>query len=236
MLDRTASIKALRRLLQRFRVADMDTLCRTLKTRSRMSIFRRLAEIGYFSSYTHAGRYYTLSDIPQFDDYGLWIHQGIGFSRFGTLKATIIELVDRSPAGLTHIELKDLLHVRVHNTLLNLVRDGRIERTHIDRTFLYVSTVPDQAAGQISRRHDTSKTTVEMPATMVIEVLIETIHAGGRMRIIPSLIAKRLCARSVPITVKQVEQVFTQYGIHIEKKLWDRSRHARGFEGVNQIC
>jgi len=108
MLDKTASTRVLKKLFNRFPVSDLDMLSRTLKTNSRMSIFRRLREIGYFSSYTHAGRYYTLAHIPQFDDYGLWIHQGIGFSRVGTLKATIVELVDRAPSGLAHIELNTM--------------------------------------------------------------------------------------------------------------------------------
>ncbi|MBC8509399.1 MAG: hypothetical protein H8D34_31500, partial [Chloroflexi bacterium] len=105
MLNKSDSNKALRKLFGRFSVADLDTLCKTLKTGSRMSIFRRLREIGYFSSYTHTGRYYILADIPQFDDYGLWIHQGIGFSQFGTLRATIVQLVNESPTGHTHMEL-----------------------------------------------------------------------------------------------------------------------------------
>jgi hypothetical protein len=186
-----------------------------------MSIFRRLREIGYFSSYTHTGRYYTLADIPQFDDYGLWVHQGIGFSRFGTLKATIVQLVNRSPTGHTHIELNNLLRIRVHNTLLSLVREGRVGREHIEKTFLYVSAESDYAAEQISRRRaqlaDREKTIPDIPTTTVIEVLIETIHAG-RGHMAPSLVAKRLSARGMPINVQQVEQVFARYGIDTEKK------------------
>ena len=98
-----------------------------------MSIFRRLKEIGYLSSYTHAGRYYTLPHIPHFDKFGLWFHQGVGFSQAGSLKATIAILVDASPAGLTHVELTDILRVRVHNTLLALVRETRIGRQKIDK-------------------------------------------------------------------------------------------------------
>jgi hypothetical protein len=94
VLNKSDSNKAIKKLFRRFPIADLDTLFKTVKTSSRMSIFRRLREIGYFSSYTHTGRYYTLADIPQFDDYGLWIHQGIGFSQFGTLRATIVQLVN----------------------------------------------------------------------------------------------------------------------------------------------
>jgi hypothetical protein len=221
VLNKSDSNKALKKLFRRFPVADLDTLCKTLKTSSRMSIFLRLREIGYFSSYTHTGCYYTLADIPQFDDYGLWIHQGIGFSQFGTLRATIVQLVNKSPTGNTHMELNNLLRIRVHNTLLKLVREGRVGREYIEKMFLYVSAESDHAAEQISRRRvqlaDSQKAIPHIPTTTVIEVLIETIHAG-QVRIAPSLVAKALSARGIPITVQQVEQVFARYGIDTEKK------------------
>jgi len=186
-----------------------------------MSIFRRLKEIGYFSSYTHTGRYYTLADIPQFDDYGLWNHQGIGFSQFGTLRATIVQLVNKSPTGHTHMELNNLLRIRAHNTLLKLVRVDRVGREYIEKMFLYVNADSDHAAEQISLRRvqlaDSQKAIPLIPTTTVIEVLIETIHAE-QMRIAPSLVAKGLSARGIPITVQQVEQVFARYGIATEKK------------------
>lgn len=221
MLDKVASTKAIKRLFNRFPVTDLDTLSRTLKTKSRMSIFRRLKEIGYFSSYTHAGRFYTLSHIPQFDEYGLWIHQGIGFSKEGTLKATVLKLVETAPSGFTHTELNHLLCVKVHNTLLSLVREGGICREHIEQAYLYTSTEPTEADEQISLRREqlaeSDKGIDIIPITTVIEVLIETIHAG-KLRVAPKLISQRLVARGFPVATRQVEQVFAQYGIDTLKK------------------
>ncbi len=81
--------------------ADISMLCQTLGTQSRMSVFRRLKEIGYPSGYTHADRYYTLRNLPQFDDGGLWFHRGIGFSVFITLRNTVIEAVKSSVNGMS---------------------------------------------------------------------------------------------------------------------------------------
>lgn len=221
MLDKSASLQALKKLFRRSSVADMETLFRTIETRSRMSIFRRLNDVGYYSSYTHTGRHYTLVGIPLFDEFGLWFYQGIGFSRFGTLKATIVKLVSGAPAGITHMELSNLLRIRVHNTLLSLVRECLVDRKRIDKEFLYVDLEPDKATEQISRRRkqfaDTHKEIVEISATTTIEVLIEIIQAG-RIYINPSLIADRLSSRGVPVSNKQIEQVFIRYGINGEKK------------------
>ena len=221
MLDKVASVRALKKLFRRFPVADLNTLSRTLDTRSRMSIFRRLKDFGYFSSYTHAGSFYTLGHIPQFDDYGLWIHQGIGFSKEGTLKATLLDLVEAAPSGFTHTELKYLLRVKVHNALLGLVREGRISREHIEKAYLYTSSDTGEALDQISRRRmllaESDKGTNILPITTVIDVLIETIHAG-KLRVAPRHISQRLAARGCSVTTRQVERIFGQYGIDALKK------------------
>ena len=81
MLAPAQSRQALTRLFQRQSVADLATLSAALKTSSRTSVFRRLSVLGYLSSYSHAGRFYTLRHIPQFDRDGVWQHQGVCFSR-----------------------------------------------------------------------------------------------------------------------------------------------------------
>ena len=45
------------------------------------SVRRFLAAVGYYSSYTHNGMWYTLRSIPRFDRDGLWFFSDIGFSR-----------------------------------------------------------------------------------------------------------------------------------------------------------
>lgn len=221
MLNKNASGKTLDKFFKRFSVATVEDLKRKLKTESRMSIFRRLKEIGYLSSYTHAGRYYTLPHIPHFDKFGLWFHQGVGFSQAGSLKATIAILVDASPAGLTHVELTDILRVRVHNTLLALVRETRIGRQKIDKMFLYVNTDPDKVVEQLSKRSelsiDTAGNRKEITDHMVIEVLVEAIKTA-ELCIAPEVIANRLSARGLPVSIDQVKQVLREYEIDSEKK------------------
>jgi hypothetical protein len=221
MIDKAGSVKALQQLFKRFSVVDIKTLSKSLKTTSRMSIFRRLREIGYLSSYTNTGRYYTLSHIPQFDNYGLWFHEGIGFSRFGTLKETIVAIVEESAAGLTQLELSHILRVRVHNTLLNLVHGKRVGRELFDKVYLYVDADPDKAAAQVTKRTEKQSAPFtpgdSIPDATVIEVLLETIHSA-KIRIDPALVTNRLVVRGICVTVEQVEQLFTQFGIGPGKK------------------
>jgi len=71
MLSPEESKKALCRMFRKKSIADLEQLFHVLETNSRMSVFRRLKPIGYLTSFTDAGRYYTLSDIPSFDSLGL---------------------------------------------------------------------------------------------------------------------------------------------------------------------
>jgi hypothetical protein len=209
------------RLFQRKRVMDMQTLMKALVGRSRRSIFRDLTSNGYLSSYTHTGRYYTLAHIPEFDEHGLWFFQGIGFSKAGTLKSTVTELVHTSEAGRRHEELESLLRIRVHNTLLILVRGGSIGRERIENAYLYVSSEKVRAVEQVERRQallvEATEGIAVLPDTTVIEVLSEALVAGG-VRIAPQVVAARLSARGVTVSSSQVETVFARYGIAAGKK------------------
>ena len=93
MLDIDASKTALHNLFRRTPIARLQALCRALKTRSRLSVFRRLALLGYLTSCTHPARYYTLREIPQFDEFGLWHYGGVGFCRAGTLNFVAVFVV-----------------------------------------------------------------------------------------------------------------------------------------------
>ena len=75
-----ADRQRLQGLFRREKVLDMRTLRGRFPSRSRRSLFRDLAGLGYLTSYSHAGRFYTLADIAEFDERGLWFFRNIGFS------------------------------------------------------------------------------------------------------------------------------------------------------------
>ncbi len=129
----------LRQLFRSARVASLSMLLACLESKSRVTVFRYLKSVGYLTSFTHGNTYYSLTDIPAFDIHGLWFFKGIGFSRLGNLKPTVKNLVEKSETGLTHEELRDMLKVRVHNALLELVKAQEIKREDIDKKYVYLS-------------------------------------------------------------------------------------------------
>ena len=176
MLPPQQSRRALLRLFRKEQIAELETLFRALQTRSRMSVFRRLSAFGYLSSYSHAGRYYTILEIPTFDEYGLWRCRGVGFSRVGSLKRTVEFLVTASDAGQTQAELAMRLGVRVYNTLLDLIESEKIRREPLTGHYLYVSAKRSAAKAQLARRRTAmdalSTRATGAPSEVVVDVLL----------------------------------------------------------------
>jgi len=215
MLTPANSSEALTVLFRSRPVADLAMLYATLDTQSRMSVFRRLSAVGYLSSYSHAGRFYTLREIPLFDRDGLWCYQGVCFSRQGSLKSTVAHLVDGATAGRTHHELHVRLRVRVHNTLLDLVQERRIGREPLAGQYLYVSAEAGRAGAQLASRRRPLEgapgTAVDVPAAVVIDVLLELVQGAG-VRLDAECVAERLRARGLAVTADQVDGLFRLHG------------------------
>ncbi len=221
MLSKADSLRALRSLFRKSPVAHLEALFDVLETRSRMSVFRRLRDVGYCSSYTHHGRYYTLADVPKWDEHGLWRCQAIGFSQRGTLRATVAWRVEKADAGSTHAELRALLRLQVHNTLLGLVRGGAIRREALVGVYLYVSGDEQRAARQLDMRREQAARVVLPPRLppdeVVLLVLVEALHASEGLPT-ASAIAARLVARGQEVEPEQVQRVYDQFGLEPGKK------------------
>lgn len=224
MLSPEVSRKSLLKMFRKKYIATIDEVFQILDTNSRMSAFRRLKSMGYLTSFTNAGRYYTVSDIPRFDEQGLWFYQDVGFSHAGTLKSTVIELVNLSAAGMTPNEALNLLRLRVpnslHNALHGLIKDGYLKRQRLQGIPLYTSIDSDIARKQMAVRLEKLENRPLPPIASTettIAVLVEALKAG---KALPSstTVAARLTAQSMPITVDQVEQIFDEYDLSAEKK------------------
>jgi len=215
------SVEQIKGWLRRKKVANMKELQEMLGGRSKRSIFRDLNTAGYRTSYTHMGRYFTLGGIPVFDELGLWFHRDIGFSQAGTLIQTVAEQVDQTPEGRTHGELQSLLRVRVHNTLLRLVRQGCIGRERIGQVYLYISADPQRAAQQIEERKELGASLEKMLRVPtdeeVVEVLVEALRAAPAIPT-PEQVARRLVTRGVRLEPHHVQMVYQEHGLVPGKK------------------
>ena len=141
---RTESFHAedLAQALRRSRIATMPELKAALGTELDVTVFRKLKQLAYRTSYSHRGSYYTLDETARFDQDGLWSFQSVWFSRWGTLVDTAEAFVENSRAGRFVEELDNLLHVQTKKPLLRLVQHERIARQPVAGWYLYCSVDP----------------------------------------------------------------------------------------------
>lgn len=150
-------IKTIEKVLKDRKIATFDQLKAALGNPARCTIFRKLAEMEYLSSYSHRGKYYTLRSIAKFNALGLWQCRSVWFSRFGSLIDTAEALVHRSDTGYTATELKNVLQVDANHALAQLVQSGRLQRDPFGSAYIYLSGESQVAQRQRKAREVQSK-------------------------------------------------------------------------------
>jgi hypothetical protein len=140
----------LQQLFVRRKCWTIDELVRQLDY-SAISVRRFLKDVGYFSSFTHNSKWYTLNAIPIFDEYGLWFYDKIGFSKHGNLKKTILHFVTKSPQGLSAKQLAERLSIPCHAVLNHMHKNGVIDRFKSQTAFIYLALDENTKNRQLTR-------------------------------------------------------------------------------------
>jgi hypothetical protein len=133
------NLEPLLKLFKRHGALTMPEMKGALGTQVDVTVFRKLASVGYQSSYSHRGSYYTLKSMARFDKQGLWCCRGAWFSRHGTLLDTSVALVEEAPAGYLASELQEVLHVPAKDALRQVVEAGRLHRQDHQGLYLYLA-------------------------------------------------------------------------------------------------
>ena len=139
-------------LLRRQRIATIEQLKIALGTSVDMTVFRKLREVRYHTSYSHRGRYYALGETARFDERGLWTYRSVHFSRWGSLVDTVERFVNDAEQGLFASELGRMVQVDVEGPLLGLVRKQRLAREKVSGAYLYCARDSARRRAQILAR------------------------------------------------------------------------------------
>lgn len=199
-------------LLQEERALEMTAICARAAC-CRMTVFRGLKRYGYFTSYNCNSGYYTLRDIPPFDQRGLWQHGPARFSRHGTIAQTVLAWVEESERGLGLGELKERLGVDVHCHTSGLVRAGRLARVRDGRRVVYVSAALVRGARQEALLREEAR----QPAAASRLALPEGVTTPALLRLLVEMIrapeasaaslARRVSGQGEPLTAEGVRAV-----------------------------
>ena len=144
----------LEKTMHHFVSAQVMTLShlKILLSCSQRSVQRYLSKWGCLRSYNHNGKYFSLPSIPHFNSFGIWKYHDIGFSQFGNLKETVVQLVTRAPAGLTASELSKILSVNAHSFISQFRVDPRLKREKWEGVLVYFCSKHDICIAQKRER------------------------------------------------------------------------------------
>lgn len=175
------------------------------------SVRRFLKTIGYYSSFTHNGAWYTLHNIPRFSREGLWFYQEIGFSRAGSLTDTLIELTSRSHAGMTAEALGEKLQCRCHSILVQLCRLGRMQRAKAGRSYVYLAADHGTATAQRRAMAKKESPASPLPASIAVLVLVAFIqNPQAGFEDLAHILSKK---HRIAVKDSQIEALFDQYAL-----------------------
>ena len=219
--------------LRRCHVASMNQLMQSLDL-SHMTVFRALKKYGYYTSFNHNARFYTLHDTLRFDRRGLWFYEQIGFSRHGNLKQTLLALIEQSDGGCTVAELQQTLATQVGVVVSRLRGEEQLGLFRRGRQAVYLARDPKQQSQQMAaRRRQREQEAPALPATRRKGIpaglkSLEVIHLLIQMVRMPQAsdasLARTLQNAEVPITAEQVRHVRQFYGLGKKKRHAGRGR------------
>ena len=139
-------------------------------------------------------------------------------------------MIESSNTGQTHKELNELLKIKTHNTLKQLVEEKRIFRQQMPNSlYVYLHGDKEKSKQQfelrLSMKTDSlSKIPVPTPS-VTIAVLVQLIR-HHRLEAEPCLIADLLKQGGLDITVRTVEHIFTYYQIK-KKPIWKLQNYSK---------
>jgi hypothetical protein len=172
------------------------------------SVRRFLTQTGYYSSFTHNGKWYTLKSIPRFNSIGLWFYQDIGFSGHGSLTRTLVNLVEKSTSGMTADQLGKLLQCRCHAVLVQLCRKGKVQRQKHGGSYVYLASDPAKAGAQ-EKALQTGHT--PLPAELAVQILVAFIQNPGLdLKQLNKFVFQKTGVR---IHTAQIQMLFDAHGI-----------------------
>ena len=206
-MDLTAVIRSFKKQ----KVVTIDQLASWLSC-SVVTARRRLKAWRAYTSYNRNGRYYTLPEIAQFDDIGLWRHQGAFFSKHGNLKQTLVYLVTHSEQGLSGAELGEILGLQPRSFLSHFRDHPAIYREHMRGCWIWFAADPGIREQQMqSRLSEGGVREPDMPSDMeAVMILVDLI---GYPQSDVEQIARRLKSKQLDIDVTAIRQLLDHHGL-----------------------
>jgi len=216
----TSKTTTANKLFNKARCLTIKDISQALEYSDR-SVQRLLKKLGYYSSFTHNGKWYTLEYIPEFDENGLWFYQGIGFSKWRNLTATILYLVENSVKGLTASDLSSILSSSCPPILNKIHKASKISRVKTPRGFVYISM---NSATQKKQLNNLDKAAILPYLSDIDKLAILAEHIRNPNRTCRELASQVKKKSGIKCTIEMIKSLFMQLGL--EKKIPQRHQNS----------
>jgi len=205
----------LRELFKKNIVMDMDDLQKQTSS-SRITVLRHLKEIGYITSYNKNAKYYTLLEIANFDETGIFNNKGILFFKNGGIRELVIKEIESGEKGFTAEELNTKIGTRVSVQLHQFVRENLITRRKYSSFYVYYSADESTKKKQVNNREkelekiSTNEDSDLTDETKTIRILLEIIQNPNAE---PNEIGRIMRENGIKITDHNIENIFLKYDL-----------------------
>jgi hypothetical protein len=205
----------LRELFKKNIVMDIDDLQKQTSS-SRITVLRHLKEIGYITSYNKNAKYYTLLEVANFNETGIFNHKGILFFRNGGIRDLVIKEIESGEKGFTAEELNTKIGTRVSVQLHQFVRKNLIIRRKYSSFYVYYSIDESIQKKQVNNRekelqkistNEESELTDEKKTIRILLGIIQNPNAD------PNEIGRVMRENGLKISDNFIENIFVKYDL-----------------------
>lgn len=197
-------------VFKQHKILTFIEICSLLQL-SRATVRRRLKEWKVISSYNKSGQYYTFPLVPKFDKQGLWKHEGAFFSKHGTMKNTVIHLVQISKAGLSSSELEVILGINPNSYLPQCKQLEGVRKEKHKREVVYFSSDNEMYLRQKEKRFPPKPTALKLPPDAIsIIALVELVKNPHST---PEELSQTLIRTGYEISTQEIANLFTCHGL-----------------------
>jgi hypothetical protein len=203
------TVNAVRVLLKKKKVFDFPTLLSFLNCSIRSGRLK-LTQWQAHTSYNKSGQYYALPDVPRFDENGLWWFKGAYFSKYGTLKNTVVHLVGASSAGLTGEQIGELVGLNPRSFLHHFRDSAGIHREKHQGVYVYFSDETAHYETQACARLKAIEKGAGISDADAVVILVALIRHHG---IEPETLALLPEVRAKGISRAAIESYLSRHGL-----------------------
>ena len=173
-----ADLAFARSTMKKEKIFTLPKLVEILQCSSR-TVQKKLKMWNTYTSYNQNGKYYTLPEIPRFDEKGLWRFKNAAFSRHGNLKKTIIHLCSTSTSGLSGSELGRILGLAPQSFISHFRDVSGLRREKRGGVYVYFSDESNVYNKQIRKRTSGTLPTLAVSAGDAVMILVAIIKHHG---------------------------------------------------------